>query len=297
MATWLAWNLWIRNENEIVGTQMKSIHISIIPFGISLLLVISCFGSGIFPEPIFFYSATIVFLGGVIIGAFQKCTGREWFCVWTVFSFIFVLFSIDRLLLGGSIWIRFFEDHVEGYTDTIFPSNIPFRGLIPFIFFYFFMHIKKSKLNKDYLYLMIFTFIYCFYFILSPIYYTAPIFRIYYLKGYSEIKLINMSVLLTTILFAIIVLLIIKGFSRRKYYFSMSVFVLMFVTIHFFMFYIGIKAGKRMSMYSSENLLLISKLYFKYVWTFSGAVYMLFFMWYKSRRRFRRRVLGGRSQE
>ena len=261
---------------------MKIKYILLIsPFIISSILILSCYKTDISTIPILFYAATVIFICGCAISFFLKLTDRVWFYVWIVFGAAFGIMALDQMLFGSSIFWRFFQNHPNGYYDLIFPSPIPFRGLIPFLLFYIVFCRKKNalRISENEKYASVIVILYCWLFFITPLYYGAP-GMINYFHNY---KIYLLTLLANTLLVACFVLFIlIKGLSRLKLVYLLSFFLLLFVTMHGFVLLTVFKSGRWDAMFTLGDMIYLSRLYIKYIWLHSGAAYMLLLLGYQS---------------
>ncbi|MCU0286528.1 MAG: hypothetical protein MUF15_09010 [Acidobacteria bacterium] len=265
--------------------KIKNI-LPIFPFIFSSILILSCFKTDISPKPILFYSATAILICGCAIGLFLKKTNSAWFYVWMVFGSMFGIMSLDQMLFNSSTFWRFFQDSVRGFDDLFFPSPIPFRGLIPLLLFYIvFCHNKSAiRINENEKYAIVIAILYCFFYFITPLYYGTPgVLMCLNFNGGSGLKMINLSVLVSTILFACFVLFILmKGFGRLRLVYLVSFFLLFFVTMHAFVLLNAFKSGRWDCGFTLGDIIYLFRLYLKYIWLLSGAAYMLLLLEYQS---------------
>lgn len=258
--------------------RIKNI-LPIFPFVFSSILILSCFKTDISPKPILFYFTTVILICGCTIGFFFKQTNSAWFYVWMVFGSIFGIMALDQFLLSRNIFWRFFQDSIRGFDDLFFPSPIPFRGLIPLLLFYIVFCRKKSEISikENEKYAIVIVILYCFFYFIAPLYYGTPgVLMCLNIDRGIGLKMINLSILVSTILFACFVLFILmKGFGRLKLGYLMSFFLLLFVTIHGFVLLNALKSGRWDSMLTLGDIIYLFRLYLKYIWLLSGAGYML----------------------
>ena len=147
------------------------------------------------------------------------------------------------------------------------------------LLFYIVFCRKKSEISikENEKYAIVIVILYCFFYFIAPLYYGTPgVLMCLNIDRGIGLKMINLSILVSTILFACFVLFILmKGFGRLKLGYLMSFFLLLFVTIHGFVLLNALKSGRWDSMLTLGDIIYLFRLYLKYIWLLSGAGYML----------------------
>lgn len=251
---------------------------TISPYLLSMVLAIYSLGKEEQPFSSLFYPFVLL-LVCVYFLLLRRNKGHLWFGGWSVFCFIFGIFSIDYAFMEESLYQGYFTESLHGLSDILFPTPIIFRGIIPFIIFYFITKrisvFKTYSLNKKISITV--PLLFCTYYFVSPLYYYSPLMS-YFFERVAHFQSIYVStVLISALLCAYYEYCFIFKSKVHLIRYVACFFLLLFLAVSIPVF-IGIISGLRSEFSTLLAIAVAVKYYLKFIWFSSGALYILLFL-------------------
>lgn len=248
--------------------KLNSNYLIIVPFVLSSLIFFDYLRYDYYLKPFMLYIIALSIVGGST-WAYLKKIRDDWFYVWAVFALFWGIMAVDRLFFNSNIYTRFFSEGPRGVTDILFDEMI-FRGIVPFLIFYLILlRRKKNKIRlKVYtLVAIIATNMYCFYIHILPFFLSAHVMSEFSIVNFN--KTFSLNVLINSILFGMFVLVIVVKKWECVFFPFFFLFIFLFATMN-----ISIISREEILTIRFETIITLFRLYLKYLWLFSGALFM-----------------------